>query len=81
MSCRNQNRSAKSFQKQRGDFKAHTGFVQQQSSFFLSLSLSLSLSAYLTSPASEIPNLVSDHRLGIPVPKLRYGKKERKKGG
>jgi hypothetical protein len=79
MSCRNQNRSAKSFQKQRGDFKAQAGFVQQQSSFFLSLSLSLC--AYLTSPASEIPNLVSDHRLGIPVPKLRYGKKERKKGG
>jgi hypothetical protein len=48
---------------------------------FLSLPLSLSLSAYLTSPASAIPNLVSDHRLGIPVPKLRYGKKERKKGG
>jgi hypothetical protein len=41
-------------------------------------SLSLSLSGYLNSPASAIPNLVSDHRLGIPVPKLRYGKKERK---
>ncbi len=46
-------------------------------SFSPSLSLSLPLSAYLTSPASAIPNLVSDHRIGIPMPKLRYGKKER----
>jgi hypothetical protein len=72
MSCRNQNRSAKSFQKQRGGFQSSSRFRAAAKLF---------LSAYLTSPASAIPNLVSDHRLGIPVPKLRYGKKERKKGG
>jgi hypothetical protein len=47
------------------------------SSKALWFSPSLFLSAYLTSPASATPNLVSDHRLGIPMPKLRYGKKER----